>query len=236
MEKSETIGKLIGALAKVQMQVPTALKDSDNPFFKAKYADLAAHGAVAFPLLGKNELAVVQIPGPCADKEMSLYTLLGHSSGEWIGGESRIPLSKIDAQAYGSANTYARRYALGSFIGILTDDDDGNAASRPGDKAVANDAPKAKPLKGPYTSKTALWSAIRAFDHELHGCGDSDMLEALLAMKETKALIEQVKRDATSLWDGIGGNLPPEFVPLETTIAKLRKELENIDQYNKEVA
>ena len=236
MDKSDTIGKLMAALAKVQETVPTALKDSDNPFFKSKYADLASIGNAMFPLLGANGLSIVQIPGDCADKQMSLYTLIGHSSGEWIGGQMTIPLPKFDAQAYGSALTYARRYALGAFGGVLTDDDDGNAASRPNDGAVANDAPKPKQLAGPHKSKTALWGAIRAFDHELRGCGDIDMLEALMAMDETKELIKQVKRDATSLWDGIGGNLPPEFEPLEATIKKLRTELENIEEHNRKVA
>jgi hypothetical protein len=225
MEKSETIGKLIGALAKVQMLVPTALKDSDNPYFKSKYADLAAYGAVAFPLLGKNELAVVQIPGPCADKEMSLYTLLGHSSGEWIGGESRIPLSKIDAQAYGSANTYARRYALGSFIGILTDDDDGNAAARPNDKAVANDAPKKREnWGGRFPNKTSLHKALSDVDRNLRGCGDIDMLEAYVGTDEYKDFVKIAGEHAPHYLTG-GDPAPEEFVGIFQLEQSIRDEL-----------
>jgi hypothetical protein len=233
IDKSETLAALFAALAKVQGAMKPALKDSDNPFFKSKYADLSAVGSAAFPHLSANGLSVVQIPGECGDKRISLSTILGHSSGEWISGEMTIPLAKFDPQAHGSALTYARRYALGAFVGVLTDDDDGNAASRPASSAMDNDAPtKAKPLLGPYKSKTALWAAIKGFDHELRGCGDTDMLEAFLATKESKELIEQTKRDASSLWDGIGGNLPDGFEPLERVIQRLRDDFQAIDQFN----
>ncbi len=35
-----------------------------------------------------------------------------------------MPLSKNDPQGYGSAITYARRYALSSLVGIITENDD----------------------------------------------------------------------------------------------------------------
>ena len=42
MEKSESINELAAALAKAQGQMEGAKKDSENPYFKSKYADLAA--------------------------------------------------------------------------------------------------------------------------------------------------------------------------------------------------
>ena len=39
-------------------------------------------------------------------------------------------LAKADRQAYGSALTYARRYGLSSMIGLITEDDDANAACK----------------------------------------------------------------------------------------------------------
>ena len=41
-----------------------------------------------------------------------------------------MPVSKLDAQAVGSAITYARRYALSAIIGIAPEDDDGNSAAK----------------------------------------------------------------------------------------------------------
>ena len=40
--QSETIGALAAALSKAQADITGALKDSSNPFFKSKYADLAS--------------------------------------------------------------------------------------------------------------------------------------------------------------------------------------------------
>ncbi|MGJ3625995.1 ERF family protein [Sphingomonas sp. MMS24-JH45] len=46
-----------------------------------------------------------------------MTTQLSHESGEWMRG-TLIPLSKVDAQGYGSAVTYARRYALAAVVGV----------------------------------------------------------------------------------------------------------------------
>jgi len=90
-------------------------------------------------------------------------------------------------------------------------------------KPVADKTPARVKLDGPYTSKTALWQAVRAFDREVRSCGDSDQLEAFLSMDDSKALINQVMRDAEALWVG-GDTLPAEFEPLETLIRRLRDE------------
>lgn len=81
-------------------------------------------------------------------------------------------------------------------------------------------------LDGPYTSKTALWSAVRAFDREVRSCGDVDQLEALLATDDSKALIKQLYRDTPFLMDG-GEGQPAEFEPLAPLIERLRCDLIN---------
>jgi hypothetical protein len=58
-------------------------------------------------------------------------TVFVHESGEMMEcGKLHVPASKQDAQGYGSALTYARRYSLMAAAGIAPEDDDGNAASR----------------------------------------------------------------------------------------------------------
>jgi hypothetical protein len=53
-----------------------------------------------------------------------------HESGEKMSaGVLHVPATKQDAQGYGSALTYARRYSLMAACGIAPEDDDGNAAS-----------------------------------------------------------------------------------------------------------
>lgn len=91
---------------------------------------------------------------------------------------------------------------------------------------VAEEAPPAKRqvlTGGPYTSKTALWKAVREFDRELRGCGDIDQLEAFVAMDESVALLAQCALDAPQLLD-TGEGMPDEFVPLNKLIAMFRAE------------
>mgnify|MGYP000846839713 FL=1 len=124
MEKPKSI---YAALAAAQAEMGPALKDSTNPAFRSKYADLASVMAACLPALNKHGIAVIQPP---TDDEYGRYvkTILVHESGETL--ECRVPLiiGKNDMQGYGSAVTYARRYGLMSMAGIAPEDDDGNAA------------------------------------------------------------------------------------------------------------
>lgn len=98
-------------------------------------------------------------------------------------------------------------------------------------EAVLEEAPSKKRAKlenGPYTSKTALWAAVKAFDREVRGMGELGELIAFLETPDSVALIEQCKLDAPGLWsDGLPD--VPEFVPLEILIADRKRELEEID-------
>lgn len=145
MQKSETIGKLSKALTAVQSQLKPALKDSDNPFFKSKYADLNAVWDSSRELLAKNGLAVIQGNSVGMDNTVIVETILSHESGEWIQSELCLPLAKHDPQGVGSAVTYGRRYGLAAIVGIVSDvDDDGNHASgKVQPKPAQQQAPKA---------------------------------------------------------------------------------------------
>lgn len=128
--QSENISKLAAALAKAQGVIGNAHKDSNNPFFKSKYADLASCWDACRDALSKNELAVIQTHKPVGKGDMVvLITTLVHSSGQFIKGTICVRPSKADPQGYGSATTYARRYGLCAMVGISPADDDGNAAS-----------------------------------------------------------------------------------------------------------
>ena len=118
---------LYQALAAAQAEMGPALKDSVNPAFKSRYADLASVMAACIPALSAHGIAVLQ--PPCdVDGQRCVKTILAHESGETV--ECAVPLivSKNDMQGYGSAVTYARRYGLMAMAGIAPDDDDGNAA------------------------------------------------------------------------------------------------------------
>jgi len=131
MNHSESIAKLATALSIVQGKLTHAKKDSANPFFKSKYADLESVWDACRSLLAENGLAVMQFPGEFVDGTMSLNTILTHSSGEYMSYLMSVPVTKPDAQGAGSALTYMRRYALAAVVGVVQADDDGNAASSP---------------------------------------------------------------------------------------------------------
>lgn len=137
MEKSESIKNLADALCKFQSGMGAIAKDSDNPFFKSRYASLAAIIEDTREGLAKNGLSYAQFPA-----EDGLTTVLMHNSGEWMA--ARFAMKPVDSkpQSVGSALTYARRYALCAILGLQVEDDDGNEASKPA--AVAKPVPPAK--------------------------------------------------------------------------------------------
>ena len=131
MNQSESIANLAKALSIVQGKLTYAAKDSANPFFKSKYADLESVWDSCRTLLSDNGLSVIQFPGEYFDGTMSLTTILAHASGEWIGQEMSMPVAKPDAHSCMAALTYMRRGALAAVVGVVQADDDGNAASSP---------------------------------------------------------------------------------------------------------
>ena len=137
MNSSATVKELATALAIVQGQLTFAKKDSKNPFFKSNYADLESVWDACRDLLSANGLAIMQFPGDYVDGNMTLTTVMTHSSGEWVAQNMSLPVSKPDAQGAGSAITYMRRYALAAIVGVVQADDDGNSASEKAEKPVA---------------------------------------------------------------------------------------------------
>jgi hypothetical protein len=128
VNRSESIAKLSVALVKAHAEIGVVVKGASNPFFKSKYADLASVVEAVKPALLKQEIVVVQGLQD-AEGGVAIETMLLHSSGEWISSTLRLPASKEDAQGYGSACTYGRRYGLMAICGVPADDDDGNAAT-----------------------------------------------------------------------------------------------------------
>jgi hypothetical protein len=132
--QSDEIDVLATALGAMQSEVLTAKKDTTNPFFKSKYADLESCWDAIREALGGNGLSITQTMGyvVCGEQLVTtLKTTLMHSSGQWIQGEMPLFLPKMDAQAQGSAITYARRYGLAAITGLVQVDDDANDATQP---------------------------------------------------------------------------------------------------------
>jgi hypothetical protein len=123
--------KIATAFVKAQKAFGPALKSSTNPHFRSRYADLSACVEAVIDALNQNGIALMQQTIECTDGVI-VETVLIHESGESLSsGKLHVPVSKNDAQGYGSALTYARRYSLMAACGIAPEDDDGNAATRP---------------------------------------------------------------------------------------------------------
>jgi len=157
---SEAIDLLSDALVKAQGKFSSAIKDSTNPAFRSKYADLTSVIAAMVPHLNSEGLAIMQHPS--LDGQMvTVTTRIQHKNGQWMESDITIPgvqRERFDAQSVGSAITYGCRYALQS-IGVLgREDDDGSAAvgagSREAAQAVGEEkvakAKKASPSGPPY--------------------------------------------------------------------------------------
>jgi hypothetical protein len=133
MNRSEVITELSAALALAQGEIAHAKKDSENPHFRSRYADLASVWDACRAALTKRGLSIVQSPRLISGGDqlwlVEVETLLLHQSGEFLSDSLAVPVNPANAQAVGSAITYARRYALAAFVGVAPEEDDANAAS-----------------------------------------------------------------------------------------------------------
>lgn len=143
---------IYAALCKAQQSFKPAVKDTANPFFKSKYADLASIWDACKDALAANDLFVSQSLS-VVETGTVLITKVYHVSGEYIESTCPVICAKAnDPQAFGSAVTYTRRYSLAPILGIITDDDDAEGAMvRP----AANAQPKQqKPAQIPFKPAT----------------------------------------------------------------------------------
>lgn len=156
--KSEDLKELFAALSKAQGEMRTAGLNSENPFFKSAYADLAEIVRVSRPALFKYGLSVIQQILPNDDGQNILHCILAHSSGQWIETRMRILPAKTDMQSIGSYITYLRRYSYAAIVGVVVADEDDD-----GEKAVHDQrsvVSKGVALNTKYNPKEAGYESI----------------------------------------------------------------------------
>lgn len=140
MKRSESIKELATALAKAQGEMDGAKKDAVNPFFKARYADLASVIDAIREPMSRNGLSHMQFPRVIVQEDGKLVeveTLIMHTSGEFVSEILALPIVKYDPQELGKLITYCKRYGLQAALGVPSEDDDGNAANDRGQKKEA---------------------------------------------------------------------------------------------------
>ena len=129
LETSMKVDKLQADLIKAQKEMGVAKTNSDNPFFKSKYADYSAIVSASRESLASNNIGVTQHPNHINGKSF-LVTRIMHSSGQWMQSAYPIEPVKKDVQALGSEITYLKRYNYAASVGVVTsgEDDDGEKA------------------------------------------------------------------------------------------------------------
>lgn len=129
MKTSEQINEIASAMAKAQETLKPAHKDSLNPHYQSRYADLASIWEAWQQAGPANGLAVWQ-DVTTDEHGVAVVTRIIHASGQWYEcGPLTIPVSRQDAHGVGSATTYAKRYGLSAAVGLVADDDDDGAAA-----------------------------------------------------------------------------------------------------------
>jgi hypothetical protein len=156
--QSDDLKELFAALAKAQAEMRIAGTNSENPYFKSKYADLADIVRASRPALTKYGLSVIHQILPNDEGQNILHCILCHSSGQFIRTQMRILPLKNDIQALGSCITYLKRYSYAAIVGVITSDEDDD-----GEKTMIEsreEFKKGTALNAKYNPKDELYDTI----------------------------------------------------------------------------
>jgi hypothetical protein len=226
MSRSEQINELAASLAVAQGAMSVAIKDSTNPHFKSRYADLASVIDAVRPHLSANGICFVQEPTTEAGMVV-VETTLYHKSGQWISSKLSVACKDLSPQPVGSATTYARRYALMAICGIApAEDDDGESAQgrpqptrpvlppkAPPPAEPKSEAPTGKPFPR-QTDKPELIDAVRSEINALNLGQDPARLARVAAI---------LRATCTRLESGKLGSVPAEEADRAALVASIRE-------------
>lgn len=212
--RSIDIDQLASALAKAQGSFKVAGAGSINPYFKNKYETLTDVVEASRESLAANGLAVIQRLEPNEDGQLLLYTMLTHSSGQWISSVVRIVPSKSDVQSFASYVIYMRRQAYAALVGVVAhaEDDDAELAVHADRAVVAKGVAlntKYNPKEQPY--ETITKEQLDELEYELAEYPDIGeqileglKLQSLADMPRSKFMISARRiREIKNLRNGI---------------------------------
>lgn len=195
------LGELAKALAAAQAEMKPAAKDSENPHFKSKYADLEAINEAA-RVLSKHGIAVLCVPSGWTENRIIVRGMLVHSSGQSIEGVLEMPVSQPNnPQAVGSALSYSRRYLIASLANIAAGDDDGNEAAsgtttEPKKAQPRTVPPKVEQQGAPQSTDKGAPGADRAIKYT------DDLIDGLTGPEDVDAATSVLKANGVTNIDG----------------------------------
>lgn len=201
---SEEIKELFNAILEFQKKVGKILKTEENPFFKAKYADLSGVLDESVPKLiecglvfsctpcGNNELTTLVVHAPSGQYMSSTFSLNIEPSYDKEKENQKIAWRSqpyFDSQKWGAAVTYARRFAITSILNLNVDkDSDGNKLGN-----------KAEEEKKPFLNRTKLGSSevLPEYVEAVEEAKKTGSLESLKAKyRITKEVQQQIAKEA----------------------------------------
>lgn len=189
--------EIFTALAKAQKHFEAARKTANNPHFKSKYAGLDACMDAVRDACNDQGIFVTQTI-ESVESGVLIETMFAHESGEtYLGGKLFMPVVKFDAQGYGSAITYGRRYSLLTACGVAPEDDDGNTATKAAPEKIVH-APTGQPL----VDQARLSIIADVSDAIKQRWADNDIVGAY---EEASGLTDPEER--TALWKLLPSNI-----------------------------
>jgi hypothetical protein len=192
--------EIASALVKAQREFGPALKSSTNPHFRSKYADLSACIEAVITALNNHGIYLMQLTEE-HEGGVKVSTTFIHESGEQLSaGSLFMPAIKHDAQGYGSALSYARRYSLMAACSLATEDDDGNQATKTAPQAAppkptpkVSEAPPPKAVEG----KDSQWRIKVTTDPDTDW---NDWLSVVVQGTVFALDMAQNKEDVMTVW------------------------------------
>ena len=195
--------EIITALVKAQGEFLAIKKTKENPFYKSKYADLETCIEATKPALNENGLVVVQTFG-FVDRKSTMVTTLYHTSGESVQGVQVLECKDmLDPQKIASCSTYARRYGYMAILGLSSEDDDGNCASKPPVKKVEEPkAPIHNTAGAPVEKKTAPKIDICAEIQSQKYNAEKSRSEYTVISDDGKTIVVYIKKPIVDMMEG----------------------------------
>ncbi len=198
MQTSSETKNIFKALADFRTALQQPSKDANNPFFKSTYVTLDGVVKAIDEAIKGTGLSYSQ-EATSEGNQISVSTHVFHTSGEFISYEPlTLPTTKADAQAFGSAVTYAKRYALGAVFGVTSDvDDDGNNTSGKNAPKNTGTNKSTKTNKAPTLSKAQLATATNKLTEFANSQGISldDAINKLFPFLKIKSKLANLTPD-----------------------------------------
>jgi len=213
LEKKDADSVLYTALFEIQKEIQNPKNTAYNPYFESNYTPLPELLKLLKPMLNEKGILLIQDTGGENGKVFVQSSFIHVASGEILTlNKLWMKPQKLNPQGGGSAITYARRYQLTTFFGIMgEDDDDGNSAStgpkRVDEPAPSNQkkvAPKSAGKPKPQSSKPGPKSAGKvapksASEPEPQLTGDAYWEDLATTNETLKKVIDYLKKEGFDL-------------------------------------